>query len=209
MMILSTAYLGNIQYYTKLLRTGQPVVIDLGEHYRKQSFRNRCEILGANGVIPLTVPVYKTSGEKSPVHQVRIDHTKAWKHQHWNSIHSGYKNSPFFDYYAELFEPIYHRDYDLLWELNRDLTEAVLEALEVKGEFDYSQRYIDAGPEDRDWRNAMSEKPRLHSPDPDFSPVPYYQVFSEHMEFAPNLSILDLLFCEGPATTDILQQSAR
>ena len=209
MLILSTAYYGNIQYYTKLLQTEEPVVIDLGEYYRKQSFRNRTEILGANGVIPLTVPVYKASGEKTAVRQVRIDHSKAWRHRHWNSIHSAYKNSPYFDYYAEAFEPVYRKEYTLLWELNRDLQQAVLDTLEIKADFSYSENYMDATGEDRDWRDALSEKPRLRKPDPAFSPAPYYQVFSERIEFTPNLSILDLLFCEGPDAVEILRHSLR
>jgi len=207
MLILPTAYLGNIQYYTKLLQTAEPVVIDGGEHYRKQSFRSRCEILGANGVIALTVPVYKTSGAKTPSREVRIDHSKAWRHQHWNSIHSAYKNSPYFDYYAETFEPIYQKHYDLLWELNRDLQQVVLDILEIKGNFSYSELYIEAGNEDQDWRNALSDKPRLKLPDPTFTPAPYYQVFSERTEFAPNLSILDLIFCEGPSSLEIIRKS--
>jgi len=208
MILLSTAYLGNIQYYTKLLQTAQPVVIDLGEYYRKQSFRNRCEILGANGVIPLTVPVYKISGEKIPVCEVRIDHSKAWRHQHWNSIHSAYKNSPYFDYYAESFEPLYQRQYDWLWELNRDLQQAVMEILEIRADFSYSFEYRVSAENDRDWRNALSEKPRLHKSDPDFLPASYYQVFSERTEFQPNLSILDLLFCEGPNALELIRKSA-
>ena len=207
MLLLSTAYLGNVRYYTKLLQTSGPVVIDLGEHYRKQSFRNRCDILGANGVIPLTVPVYKTSGEKTASREVRIDRSKAWQHQHWNSIHSAYKNSPYFDYYAEMFEPIYREPADLLWELNRDLQQTVLDVLQIEATFTHSEVYIDASPDDTDWRDALSEKPRLRKPDPHFSPVPYYQVFSERTAFVPNLSVLDLLFCEGPLAADIIRRS--
>ena len=208
MLLLSTAYLGNVRYYTKLLLAAEPVVIDLGEHYRKQSFRNRCEILGANGVIALTVPVYKTSGEKTPSRAVRIDHSKAWRHQHWNSIHSAYKNSPYFDHYAEAFEPVYEQRYELLWELNRDLQRAVLDSLEIRADFSYSETYEEAMETDRDWRDALSEKPRLSRSDPDFSPVPYYQVFPELSGFRPNLSILDLLFNEGPGCGDVLRRSA-
>ena len=206
MILLSTAYFGNIQYYTKLVQTTEPVVIDLGENYRKQSFRNRCEILGANGVIALSVPVLKTSGEKTPVRQVRIDPTKAWRHRHWHSIRSAYKNSPYFDHYAEAFEPLYQKEYDLLWELNRDAQQAVLDTLEIKAGFACSETYVDASPANADWRDALSEKPRLRRPDPDFRAESYYQVFSERTAFVPNLSILDLLFNEGPAAVDLLRR---
>jgi hypothetical protein len=207
MIILSTAYLGNISYYARLLQTAESGIIDLGEHYRKQSIRNRCEILGANGVIALSVPVHKRSGVKIPVYEVRIDASKAWQHRHWNAIRSAYKNSPYFDHYAECFEPIYRRPYDKLWELNRDLQQAVLESLDLKTKFTVSTTYRQAAENDRDWREGFSEKPRLRKPDPDFSPLPYYQVFSERLPFAPNLSILDLLFCEGPRTPEVINGS--
>ena len=209
MILLSTAYLGNIHYYSKLL-SGRPAVIDTGEHYRKQSFRNRCEILGANGVITLTVPVLKRSGEKTPVGEVRIDPTKAWHRQHWHSIRSAYRNSPFFDHYSERFEAFYQKPYEFLWEWNRDLQACVLDALGVPSNFSYSKTYIESSPADRDWRDGLSGKPRLQRIDPDFSPVPYYQVFYPEAQnaFIPNLSILDLLFCEGPGAAEIIRRSS-
>lgn len=198
MLILSTAYFGNMQYYSKLLQSREPVTIDLGEHYCKQSARSRCEILGANGVMTLSVPVYKTSGEKTPVHAVRIDPTKGWQHRHWQSIRSAYRNAPYFDHYAEVFEPIFHRPYTHLWALNRDAQQAVLDALEVKASVSYSDSYIESGAAVQDWRDGLSDKPRRRRPDPDFVPAPYWQVFSERRAFVPNLSVLDVLFCEGP-----------
>jgi hypothetical protein len=208
MILLPTAYLGNIHYYSKLL-FGQSAVIDTGEHYRKQSFRNRCEILGANGVIALSVPVLKRSGEKTPVHAVRIDPSKAWRHQHWHSIHSAYRNSPYFDHFAERFEAFYRKDYDLLWEWNRDLQACVLEALKVDIDVPYSDRYIEPLPADADWRDGLSDKPRLRKADPGFRPAPYDQVFYSGTQgvFQPNLSILDLLFCEGRGAVEVIRRS--
>jgi hypothetical protein len=207
MLILSTAYLGNIQYYTKLLQGGEAVVIEWHENFVKQSGRNRCLILGADGVIPLIVPVHKTSGQKTPILQVRIDHSKRWQHQHWNSIHSAYKNSPYFDHYAEGFERFYSQRFDRLWELNEALQQAVFGALGVQPQVGYSDEYLRPEAPEKDFRNAFSDKPRLQRPDPAFCPEPYYQVFSEKMDFVPNLSILDLLMCQGPASAEIIRQS--
>ncbi|MDR0954495.1 MAG: WbqC family protein [Rikenellaceae bacterium] len=207
MLILSTAYLGNIQYYTKLLQGREAVVIERHENFVKQSGRNRCLILGADGVIPLIVPVHKTSGQKTPILQVRIDHSKRWQHQHWHSIHSAYKNSPYFDHYADTFERFYSQRFDYLWELNEALQQAIFGALGVQPAINYSDDYLREVVPEKDFRNAFSDKPRLQRPDPAFRPEPYYQVFSEKMEFVPNLSILDLLMCQGPATLEIIRRS--
>ena len=88
-MILSTAYLGNVQYYTKLL-SGR-AQIDLHEHYQKQSCRNRCDILSAGGPTTLVVPVCRPSGERVPVRDIRIDRTKKWRHQHFQALVSAYR----------------------------------------------------------------------------------------------------------------------
>ena len=207
MIILSTAYLGNIQYYTKLLQTAEPVAIEQHENFVKQSFRSRCDILGANGPVSLSVPVYKTSGEKTPIREVRIDYSKAWQHQHWNSIHSAYKNSPYFDYFGELFEPFYQKKTEFLWDLNARMQETIFGILGISPEFTYSEEYVRPTAEDKDFRNSLSPKPRLHQTDPAFTPETYYQVFSERAAFVPNLSIIDLIFCEGPQAAGILRRS--
>ncbi len=208
MILLPTAYLGNIHYYSKLL-SGLPVTIDTGEHYRKQSLRNRCEILGANGVIALSVPVLKRSGEKTPVRQVRIDPTKTWQHRHWHSIRSAYRNSPYFDHFSDRFEAFYQKSYEFLWEWNRDLQACVLGAMDINAHFSYSETYIAPSPDDQDWRDGLSGKPRLKKADPGFSPAPYDQVFFQGIQgvFQPNLSILDLLFCEGRHAVEVIRRS--
>ena len=205
MIIISTAYLGNIQYYTKLL-SGEAVV-DLGENYCKQSYRNRCEITGANGCIALTIPVLKTSGEKTPVNMVRIDYRREWQHQHWYSIMSAYGNSPFFDYFADDLIPFYRTRYEYLWEFNRALSDKILEITEITAAVKYSGKYMEPAKGDLDFRDAISPKPRLHMEDSAFVPRPYYQVFADRYGFTPNLSILDLLFCEGPQTGNIIRES--
>ena len=99
MILLPTAYLGNLQYYSKLL-SGE-ACIDLHEHYLKQSYRNRCDILSAGGVMSLTVPVYHTGGVGTPTREIRIDYSKRWQHRHWQAIVSAYRGSPYFAHYEE------------------------------------------------------------------------------------------------------------
>ena len=202
MKILSLTYLGNIRYYQKLL--AGDAVIDLGEHYIKQSYRTRCEILTSSGVLPLSLQVVKPSNRDKPaMRDIRLDYSKRWQHRHWNSLVAAYQNSPYFDYLGDIFEPFYRRRFEFLVDLNIGLLEEVLKIIGRCGEVRYSESYIEAGEGDEDLRDAISPKPRLAKPDPSFIVRPYTQVFGE--EFVPNLSIIDTLMCCGPRAGEVVR----
>ena len=115
--ILPPTYLGSTEYF-RCLYDGT-CVIDLYEHYVKQSYRNRCDILTAGGPASLTVHVVKGGSiRKRPVCDMRIDYSKRWQHQHWMSILSAYRNSPYFDHYRDRFEPFYNREFTFLADWN-------------------------------------------------------------------------------------------
>lgn len=192
--ILPLTYLGNVHYFSKLCF--EPCIIDIHENYVKQTFRNRCDILSANGVISLTINLIKPSTLKCAVKDMRIDYSKRWQHQHWLSIVSAYRSSPYFDYFEDQFAPFYQRKYDFLLDFNLELTQLIIKLLGSNAQITLSDRYIVPSPDDCDMRGIISPKCRIESADPTFNPTPYYQVFSEKMPFVPNLSIIDLLFCE-------------
>ncbi len=197
MVVLPLAYLGNVHYFSKLCFAD--CMVDVHEHFVKQSLRNRCAILSADGVTNLTVNVVKMDNDdKRSVRETRIDYSKRWQHRHWLSLVSAYKGAPYFDFYADRFEPFYRRRFDFLFDFNRELTLLLLELLGSEATLRFSEKYIDPSPDIEDFRSRLSEKPRLYRPDPHFSPKPYYQVFSDRMDFVPGLSVVDLLFCEGP-----------
>jgi len=206
-LILPTAYLAPVRYYAKLLHAPGPVTIDLGEHYIKQSLRNRCRILGPHGPVDLSIPVLKRSGMKTPVGATAIDPTKAWQHRHWQAIRSAYGGAPYFEHYAGRFEPFYRRRFELLWEFNETLRLTVLECLRASAPVALSRQYVQADPGDVDLRHAFSDKPRLWAADLDFEAAPYEQVFAPAGGFAAGMSILDLLFCEGPGALGVIRRS--
>lgn len=192
MTILPLTYLGNTAYFSRLLEG--PCIIDLHENYVKQTFRNRCEILTAAGRAPLTVNVVKGgSRTKSPVRDIRIDYSKRWQHQHWMALVSSYANSPYFDHYRDLFNPFFCRRFDYLADLNIGLLETVMRILGNPTPLRFSESYIEAGEGDDDLRPIFDPS---RSPGPEAFP-PYEQVFSDRLPFQPNLSIIDLIFCEG------------
>lgn len=201
MTILPLTYLGNTEYFGRLLH--QECIIDLGENYVKQSYRNRCEILSAAGVMSLTVNVVKGGSRiKCPVKEMRIDYSKRWQHQHWISILSAYKRSPYFDHYAPQLEGFFSRRYDFLCDLNIGLLETVLHI----GGYDsqrihFSDSYVVPTSNDLDLRGEFDPSKRFASAR---HASPYYQVFNERMPFEANLSIIDLLLTEGPDFTEFL-----
>lgn len=203
--LLATAYLGNQHYYARLL--GGACRIDLHEHYLKQSYRNRCDILSGNGVMSLVVPVHNRASVKTPVRDIRIDNSKRWQHRHWQALVSAYRSSPYFFHYEDRFAPFYERTYTYLVDLNRALQEMLLGLLGYSGTVPLTDRYEEEVDPQNDWRLGISPKKRLERQDPAFTPPVYYQVFSERFEFVPNLSVVDLLFCEGPASADCLRRA--
>ena len=193
MTILPLSYLPSVEYVARLLR--EQCVIDVGEHYVKRSERNRAYILSANKVMPLTVNVVGGNRPRLPMRDVEIDYSKRWQHQHWVSILSAYKSSPYFDHYAPYLEPFYRREWRYLVDYNRELLEVLLHLLGSPMPLPLSEQYVEAREGDVDLRPK-------HREGSTFVAEPYFQNFSERMPFQPNLSVLDLLLCEGPAAID-------
>ena len=189
MTILPIAYMPSVEYVARLLR--EECVIDLGENYIKRSQRNRAQILSANGVMSLTVNVENANRPRQRIRDVRIDYSKRWQHQHWVSILSAYKSSPYFDHYAHLLEPYYKREWQYLADYNMEYTHTLLGLLGLENKINISEKYVIAQEGDLDLRPKNNEGST-------FVAEPYFQVFSDRMPFEANLSILDLLMCEGP-----------
>ena len=197
MVILPSAYMGSVSYFAQLLRGDY--VIDTGEHFIKRSQRNRAVILSANGPLALTVNVEHANTPRRPMRDVRIDYSKRWQHRHWVSIVSAYRSAPYFDYYAPAIEPFYRRVWRYLLDYNMEYTAALLRMLGGTGPLRVSESYVEAADGDTDLRPRHSEGPT--------GPVePYIQVFSDRMPFVPDLSVLDLVMCEGPAAIDVVSR---
>jgi hypothetical protein len=202
-IILSTAYLPNVQYFSKLL-CGD-IVVEQHENYLKQTFRNRCEILTANGIMSLTIPI-KHSAAKIKIREVEIDYTDNWQRLHWRTINTAYRSSPFFVYYADDFLPFYEKKEKFLFDFNCKMLDKLIELAGLKTKITLSHSYLhEYG--DIDCRNLIV--PKNKPEDPKFSPVPYYQVFSGKFGFQPNLSILDLLCNEGNNSYSIIENSTK
>lgn len=195
-IILSSSYLGPIQWYAEFLK--HDAIIEQHEHYVKQTWRNRTRIAGPNGVQDLVIPVHARN--HTQMRDVKINYTEAWQRQHWQSIRSAYGNSPFFEFYADYFAPFYEKkNCEDLLQYNSELLALTLRLLKREKKIIFSETFI-ASPEDAtDLRSIISPKEKSS-----FIPKRYLQVFEERHGFIPNLSIIDLLCCAGPASGAIL-----
>lgn len=201
-IILSSAYLGPVQYFSRF-NGKEDILIEQYDHYLKQTYRNRCVILGANGRLPLIIPVVKEHGKKIFMKDVRIDYATDWQRLHRQGIVSAYRSSAFFEFYFDDFEPFYRKKTTFLIDLNTELTKIILRHLEIDRTFRFTNEFILPGGLVHDYRAGIHPKVSLAT-DPLFRPVPYTQTFAGRHDFVPNLSIIDLLFNTGPEAKQIL-----
>ena len=178
--------------------------LDIYEVYRKMSFRNRCLVAGAQGIIPLSVPLHQGRNQQLPFNEVRIADTEQWQLRHFKSIRSAYNRSPFFDFYQDELASIYRQPFELLTDWNICCLEWVKEKLAWRTEIRFTESAIPFQSDGiTDLRNRVLPKNYMG-----WNPVKYRQVFEERIGFFPNLSILDLLFNCGPRSAELLRNSA-
>lgn len=193
-LYLSTAYWAPISYYSALLRHGG-ATIEQHETYIKQTYRNRCHIIGASGIQSLTIPIIKPEHPTTPVRDIRISNHGNWRHLHRMAISSAYGSSPFYEYYADDINLLYETRYEFLIDYNRAQIDCVQNWLNIDLNIQYSHTYLSAeSPDITDLRAAIHPK----HPDTEklinYITPPYYQVFDNRHGFISDASILDL-FC--------------
>ncbi len=192
-ILLSTAYLPPVEYIVCITRA-KKVIIEQYETFPKQTYRNRCLIYSANGLLSLSIPVIKPHGNSSKTHEIQIAHQENWIVKHWRAIESAYSNSPYFLYYKDELKHIFDTQYENLLQFNNALLKYLLEKLQIKTPFESSTDFIEIQNDCLDYRFSFSPKKEQRL----FEFKPYYQVFSDKLGFIPNLSSIDLLFNQGP-----------
>ena len=203
-ILLSSAYLAPIQFYTKLLRCGAGTVYIEGcDNYTKQTYRNRCVIADANGPLALTIPTEKTAEGKCLMRDIRISDHGNWRHRHWNALEAAYRHTPFFQYSEDDFRPFYERKIPFLYDFNMQLTQLICGLIGLDALLKPTDEYRNNPDGMADFRSLITPKTSWEE-DKEFRPMEYYQVFKEKHGFIPNLSIADLLFNMGPESIIIL-----
>jgi len=197
--LLPTTYFGNIAYFWHL-SNHQSVSISLNETYQKQTFRNRCIVLGANGPLNLSVPVERPFGKLTKTKDILISDAENWRQVHWRTLESCYNRTPYFEFYADDLKLLMFNKYAKLHELNLAMTSHLVEKIGLTVNIDTAEHIN--GDSEEDMRSHFSPKDQSS-----FLTHPYIQTFTERFGFTNNLSILDLLFNEGPNSICILNES--
>jgi hypothetical protein len=183
------------------------IFFNIYEALPKMSFRNRCIIAGAGGVLHLSIPLQGGRDLKVALKDTRIANEGKWQLEHWRSITSAYNRSPYFEFYRDELLNFYEKKFSFLVDWNLALFEWVCRILDIRAEI-HVLANTDHGSEqkmDCDIRNLWL--PRNFFRDLQISSVKYRQVFEERIGFQPNLSILDLIFCEGANARNVLENS--
>ncbi len=197
--VFSLPYLPNIAWFQHVLQYKQ-FTIEMHEHFVKQTYRNRCVILSANGPLPLIIPV-QHSNAKTPICHLHANSAVKWQQHHWQSIQSAYGKSAYFFHYKHYFEPLFNNTNGQIFNFNLELLQLVFKLLKVEPTWQFTNNYqiVD---EKLDFRHFFNAKTR--NPLELLKQQRYHQVFAEKFGFEPNLSIVDLLFNMGPQSKLVL-----
>ena len=197
--VLPMFYLAPVEYFVKLNTYKPDILIESEEHFPKQTYRNRTNVYTPDGVLCLTVPVTKGAKNHTNIKDVKISYDFEWQRLHWLSLQACYRRSAYFEYYEDELVPFYEKKFDFLFDYNEQLLQFILKAMKIKVELKYTESYEAEYSNLADFRNSISSKHET-----DIEQKPYFQVLEDRKGFIKNLSIVDLLFNQGPHSVNYL-----
>ncbi len=199
-MLFQPTYFAPIIQYAAMVQA-KNVVFEVEDNFQKQTYRNRCYIYGANGKQLLTVAIVhlKNSG-KQKTKDIEIDQTFGWQKLQQKALQSAYSSSPFFEFYEDDLISVFEKKYRFLLDLNLKTFEVICESLQIEIPYKKTEEFQLEVSSVEDYRFLANAKSNTN-----FELKKYVQVFDDKHSFIPNLSILDLLFNEGPNALNYLE----
>ena len=183
----------------KLMVNSKKIIFELNDNFKKQTYRNRTYIYGANGLLLLSIPVIHSQKNRKKFKDVKIAYDHDWLSQHWKSFQTSYRSSPFFEYYEDKLVDLYKKKEKYLYDFNLRSIDVLFEMLQINIDYDFTESYNENYSEALDFRNNYN---KLNS---DFGVKQYTQVFESKHGYIENLSALDLIFNEGPNAINFLK----
>lgn len=198
-ILIEPHYLGSLEYFT-LIKQYDSLIFATNDRFQKQTFRNRCQVLGSNKILSLIVPV--AHKQDTIFKDVRIDNNQSWRRDHWGAIYSSYGKAPFFEFFADEFNKLWNMEHKFLLDLNIEFSNLTFRLLQIDVKMALNQDLEENAHDD--CRNLIVPK-KSFTHRKIYDPVPYGQLFGD--KFEPNLSIADLIMNEGPQAKSILAAS--
>ncbi|MDO6760423.1 WbqC family protein [Tamlana sp. 2_MG-2023] len=198
-VLIHPTYFPSIAQCIAIVNT-DTVVFETDDNFLKQTYRNRCYIYGANGKLTLNIPVVHSQKNRQKYKDVKIFNDENWQSLHWKSLLSAYRTSPFFEYYEDELQPLFTNKSEFILDHNLKCMEVILDCLQLELNTSKTQTYKSVEETHSDYRFLVHAKKEITQ-----NLEPYTQVFGDKHGFIPNLSILDLLFNEGPNTLNYLE----
>ncbi|ETN97066.1 WbqC family protein [Zhouia amylolytica] len=198
--LLHPTYFPSISHFVTI--ANKEIIFEVEDNYQKQTYRNRTFIYSPNGKQLLSIPIKHAKGTgRRKYKDVQIDNGFSWKKQHWKSIETAYRTSPYFEFYEDEIAPIFQKKHRFLMDLNFETIELISECLQFEIEIQKTDTF-QINPENNiiDFRSLVESKK-----EPIFNFDNYIQVFGDKHGFIENLSIIDLLFNEGPNAISYLE----
>ena len=181
-------------YFPNIAIVQKDVCWEVMDNYQKQTFRNRCYVCTDLGLHMLNIPIKHVGNEKGKQRyaSVKMDNDYPWQRQHWRTLETAYRTSPFFEFYEDDIAPLFHKKFDSLMDYNLKSIETICECLQINMPTSITESYEVAVPNKIDGRFLIKSKAKYVFEQPE-----YVQVFDDRNDFIPNLSVLDLLFNKG------------
>lgn len=206
--ILSAFYFGSVEHFALLARHPK-VIIDIGEHYERQSYRTRTSIVGPNGVQHLNVQIARDHGSKMPMREVGLSQMESWQQQHLHAIRSAYGQTPWFIHYIDDIERVLSMRHERLADLLLATMRLGMKWLGLGTELVVSEAYVEVSSELLTTpRPLLDLRASLHPKKPlsVSAPIvpPYPQVFADRHGFVPRMSVIDLVCNCGPSSRSFL-----
>lgn len=198
MTLLQPTFFSPIIQYVSIVHCSK-ILFEVEDNYQKQTYRNRCYINPANGKHLLNVPVQHSKGIKIKTKDVKIDYKDDWHKIFIKTLKTAYNSSPFFEFYIDELLPIINKKHTYLLDLNFNCHHFVMDALQLEIPYSKTLEY-EKEFEGNDFRNLAN----VSSKD-SFKLDKYTQVYDQNNGFISNLSILDLIFMEGPSAENYLK----
>ena len=191
-------YFPPVAWFSALVKESSSVFFEQFETFPKQTYRNRTSIYAANGKLSLMIPI-QHSGSRL-MKDIQISDVENWRKQHWKSIESAYRGSPYFEFYEDKIKSIVFFEERSLLNFNRNALEVLFKILKMDIPFQLTEDYV-IDFDGTDYRNQFSAKSKE-----EFGFPVYYQTFDEKFGFIENLSILDVMCNLGPESLAYLKQ---